>query len=290
MNDKLPVIRFASQLRKVVQQWRRRGHKIALVPTMGALHDGHLMLVRLAKEHATRVVVSTFVNPTQFAPHEDFGSYPRNEERDWHKLLTVQADAMYAPDVHEIYPTDFATRVDVAGVTQTLEGNSRPHFFSGVATVVTKLFLQCLPDVAVFGEKDYQQLLVVKRLVKDLNFPIAIIPCPVVREPDGLAMSSRNVYLNAEDRLVAPQLYAVLKDVRADLMRGRGIDESVRQGIGRLENAGFRVDYLQVRDAEMLTPIEDDFNHPIRILAAAYLGETRLIDNIGLTVTAKTSS
>jgi pantoate--beta-alanine ligase len=213
MSTRPQVIRQVRELRQTVQQWRRRGERIALVPTMGGLHEGHLSLVRLAKQHVKRVVVSVFVNPTQFAPHEDYDSYPRNEERDWRKLLPVSPDVMYAPDVHEIYPHDFATRVEVAGVTQTLEGVARPQFFSGVTTVVAKLLLQCLPDVAVFGEKDYQQLLVVKRMVQDLNFPVAIVPGPIVRERDGLAMSSRNVYLDADDRSLAPQLYAVLCDL-----------------------------------------------------------------------------
>ena len=257
MSTRLPVIRFATELRKTVQQWRRRGQHVALVPTMGGLHDGHLSLIRLAKKHANRVVVSVFVNPTQFAPHEDFYSYPRNEERDWHKLLSVQPDVMYAPEVDEIYPHDFATRVEVAGLTQTLEGISRPHFFAGVTTVVAKLFLQCLPDVAVFGEKDYQQLLVVKRMVKDLAFPITILPGPTVREGDSLAMSSRNVYLDARERSVAPQLYAILRDVAVDLASGRPVRESLTQGKVRLESAGFRIDYLELRDSDTLLPIEN---------------------------------
>ncbi len=282
MNTKLPVLRHTVELRHAVQQWRRQGQKIALVPTMGGLHDGHLSLVRLAKQHANRVIVSVFVNPTQFAPHEDFDAYPRNEERDWHKLGTVEADAMYAPDVHEIYPRDFATRVDVAGVAQPLEGISRPHFFSGVATVVTKLFLQALPDVAVFGEKDYQQLLVVKKLVRDLNFPVTIVPGPIMREPDGLAMSSRNVYLDAQDRVTAPHLYGVLQDMAGDLAAGREMDETVKKGLARLEKHGFRVDYLEVRDAENLTPAVYPLWKPVRLLAAAYLGKVRLIDNMAV--------
>jgi pantoate--beta-alanine ligase len=282
MSTRLPVIRHTNQLRQLVQQWRRRGHKIALVPTMGGLHEGHLALVRLAKREASRVVVSVFVNPAQFAPHEDYDSYPRNEERDWHKLLSVQADAMYAPDVHDIYPSDFATRVEVAGVAQTLEGLSRPHFFSGVTTVVTKLFMQCLPDIAVFGEKDYQQLLVIKRLVKDLDFPITIVPAPIVREADGLAMSSRNVYLDPAGRSIAPQLYAVLSDMAQDLSSGRSIEETVRPGSTRLENAGFRIDYLQVRDSETLIPVETAVETPARLLAAVYLGRVRLIDNVAV--------
>src|SRR3974390_3069126 len=256
MSTRLPVIRFTNQLRQTVQQWRRRGHKVALVPTMGGLHEGHLSLVRLAKQQAGKVVVSVFVNPTQFAPQEDYDNYPRNEERDWHKLLTVHADAMYAPDVHEIYPQDFATRVEVAGLTQTLEGISRPHFFSGVTTVVAKLFMQCLPDIAIFGEKDYQQFLVIRRLVRDLNFPIAIVGAPVVREADGLAMSSRNVYLDASERAVAPLLYAVLADMSTDLVAGRSIEDTVRQGWSRLDSAGFQIDYLEVRDSETLMPLE----------------------------------
>jgi pantoate--beta-alanine ligase len=282
MSSKLPVLRYTSQLRKLVQQWRRRGHRVALVPTMGGLHDGHLSLVKLAKQHASRVVVSIFVNPTQFAPHEDYNNYPRNEERDWHKLITVQPDAMYAPDVHEIYPADFSTRVEVAGLTQTLEGSSRPHFFAGVTTVVSKLFLQCLPDVAVFGEKDYQQLLVVKQLVRDLNFPMTVIGAPTVREADGLAMSSRNVYLDPEERAAAPLLYAVLSGMAHDLSLGRPVEDTVRQGWVRLENGGFRMDYLEVRDAETLMPIENSVESRARLLAAVHLGQVRLIDNVAI--------
>ncbi len=282
MSTKLPVFRRAHELRHLVQQWRRQGQKIALVPTMGGLHEGHLSLVRLAKQHANRVIVSVFVNPAQFAPHEDYDAYPRNEERDWHKLGTAQADAMYAPDVHEVYPPDFATRVEVAGVAQTLEGVSRPHFFSGVTTVVTKLLLQVLPDMAIFGEKDYQQLLVVKQLVRDLNFPVAIVPGPIMRETDGLAMSSRNVYLNAEERAAAPQLYAILMDMAKDLAAGRALEETSQKGSGRLESAGFRIDYVEVRDAETLTPVGPVLEKPARLLAAVYLGKVRLIDNVAV--------
>jgi pantoate--beta-alanine ligase len=282
MSTRLPVIRFTNQLRQLVQQWRRRGHKVALVPTMGGLHEGHLSLVRLAKQQSAKTVVSVFVNPAQFAPQEDYDNYPRNEERDWHRLLSVQADAMYAPDVHEIYPQDFSTRVEVAGITQTLEGISRPHFFSGVTTVVAKLFMQCLPDIAIFGEKDYQQLLTVKRLVSDLNFPIVIIGAPIVREPDGLAMSSRNVFLDASDRPIAPQLYAIMADMAADLSAGRAIDETLAQGWARLESAGFGIDYLDIRDSETLLPLEGIVETQGRLLAAVYLGRVRLIDNLAV--------
>ncbi|MGO9173827.1 MAG: pantoate--beta-alanine ligase [Rhodomicrobium sp.] len=287
MTSRLPVIRHTVQLRQMVQQWRRRGHRVALVPTMGGLHDGHLSLIRLAKLQASRVVVSVFVNPTQFALHEDYDHYPRNEERDWHKLLSVQADAMYAPDVHDIYPHDFATRVEVAGVAQTLEGISRPHFFSGVTTVVAKLFLQCLPDIAIFGEKDYQQLLVIKRLVRDLDFPITIVPAPIMREADGLAMSSRNVYLDTDERAIAPQLHAILSDMAGDLASGRAIEETIRLGWARLEKAGFRIDYLEVRDAETLMPVEVLAETPARLLAAVFLGRVRLIDNVAVVPAAE---
>jgi len=282
MSNRLPLVRTAAELRKTVQGFRKRGEKIALVPTMGALHEGHLSLIKLAQKHADRVVVSVFVNPTQFAPHEDYNSYPRTEEQDWHKLAGAGADVMYAPNVHEIYPPDFSTRVEVAGVTQTLEGVSRPHFFSGVTTIVAKLFLQSLPDVAVFGEKDYQQLLVIKRMVRDLNFPIAIIPGPILREPDGLALSSRNVYLDASDRSIAPQLHAIMADMASDLVAEREVDETVQQGVARLESAGFRLDYLEVRDTETLLPLEGVVRQPARLLAAVYLGRVRLIDNIAV--------
>jgi pantoate--beta-alanine ligase len=189
---------------------------------------------------------------------------------------------MYTPGASEMYPPEFATRVDAAGVAQPLEGMSRPQFFSGVATVVSKLFLQVQPDVAVFGEKDYQQLQVVKQLVRDLNFPIAIVPGPVMREADGLAMSSRNVYLGPQERLVAAQLYAVLKDAGKELEEGGAVEETVQKGISRLQSHGFRVDYLEVRDAGTLLPVEGHAGRPARLLAAAYLGKVRLIDNIGV--------
>lgn len=283
MASRLPVANTVRGLRKIVQDWRRRGKSIALVPTMGALHDGHLALVKLARKHANRVVVSIFVNPTQFAPHEDLSAYPRDEEGDWEKLNRARADLLYAPAPAEVYPADFATRVEVAGVSQPLEGVSRPHHFGGVATVVTKLFMQCLPDVAIFGEKDYQQLLVIRRLARDLNFPIEIIGAPVVREPSGLAMSSRNAYLTDEHRLkIAPELNRILKDVAAGLVSGRSIPEMVAMGYERLEAAGFRVDYLEVRHAETLLPFDGDIDAPARVLAAAVLGKTRLIDNVAV--------
>jgi pantoate--beta-alanine ligase len=282
IGTKLPIARHASQVREIVEHWRRRGQSIALVPTMGGLHEGHLALVTLARKTARRVVVSTFVNPAQFAPHEDFDSYPRNEERDWRKLSAAKVDLMYSPLLGEIYPDDFSTRVEVAEITQTLEGISRPHFFAGVTTVCAKLFLQCQPDYVIFGEKDYQQLLVIKRMVKDLGFPIEVVAGPTVRERDGLALSSRNVYLDEAERSVAPLLHAVIHDMAQDLAAGRDIDDAILQGRYRLEQNGFRVDYLQVRDAETLVPFEDTVTRPGRVLVAAYLGRTRLIDNVAI--------
>lgn len=280
MRSKPPLVRSVQDLRQTVQRWRRGGRRVALVPTMGALHEGHLSLVKLARKHAKRVLVSIFVNPTQFAPHEDLAAYPRDAEGDWLKLASAGADLVYVPDMSEMYPEDFATRVEVAEITHGLCGVSRPHFFAGVATVVTKLFLQALPDIAVFGEKDYQQLLVIKRLVKDLNMPIEIIGGPIIREADGLAMSSRNAYLGERERRIAPQLHQVMSDMAKDLSHGRNTEQAREAGRMRLEAAGFRVDYLEVRTAQTLIPIEGPVEEPARVFAAVYLAKTRLIDNI----------
>lgn len=275
-----PVVRSIKELRKTVQGWRRRGKTVALVPTMGALHAGHLSLIELARKNAGRVVVSIFVNPTQFGPNEDFDAYPRTEPRDLELLTRAKADLLYAPSVHTMYPDEFATRVDVLGLTARLEGASRPQHFAGVTTVVAKLFMQSLPDMAVFGEKDYQQLLVVKRMVRDLDFPIRIIAGPTLRESDGLAMSSRNAYLTPTERAVAPRLNAVLQDVARELSARRPINEAVYLGRDWLEGAGLRVDYLEVRDAETLSPLDGYITSPARLLAAVFLGRVRLIDNV----------
>lgn len=247
---------------------------------MGALHAGHLSLIELARKNAGRVVVSIFVNPTQFGPNEDFDAYPRTEPRDLELLTRAKADLLYAPSVHTMYPDEFATRVDVLGLTARLEGASRPQHFAGVTTVVAKLFMQALPDMAVFGEKDYQQLLVVKRMVRDLDFPIRIIAGPTLRESDGLAMSSRNAYLTPTERAVAPRLNAVLQDVARELSARRPINEAVYLGRDWLEGAGLRVDYLEVRDAETLSPLDGYITSPARLLAAVFLGRVRLIDNV----------
>jgi len=276
----MPVVRTVEHLRDAVRRWRRKNRKVALVPTMGGLHDGHLALVRLARKNADRVIVSTFVNPTQFGPDEDYENYPRDEYGDNRILAKAGTDLVYAPSVLEMYPDDFATRVEVAELTQCLCGISRPHHFAGVTTIVTKLFLQSLPDVAVFGEKDYQQLLVIRQLVKDLNFPVDIIGGPIVREADGLAMSSRNAYLSEADRAIAPQLYKVLSDMAADLGARRDVESTLAMGANRLRGAGFRIDYLDVRTDDTLIPLEGRVLDSARIFAAVWLGETRLIDNV----------
>jgi pantoate--beta-alanine ligase len=275
-----PVVRTTKDLREAVRRWRNGGRTIALVPTMGSLHEGHLSLVRLAKKRAKRVVVSIFVNPTQFGPNEDFDAYPRDEAGDLTKLASVKADLVYAPPVTEIYPDDFSTRVEVIGLTSGLEGASRPRHFAGVTTVVSKLFLQCLPDIAIFGEKDYQQLLVIRQMARDLDMPIQIVGGEITREPDGLAMSSRNVYLNASERALAPRFHTVLEEVAKDLSEGRPVHEATFLGRDWLEGAGFKVDYLEVRTANALMPVGQDVREPARLLGAVYLGRVRLIDNV----------
>ncbi|MDE0049485.1 MAG: pantoate--beta-alanine ligase [Rhodospirillales bacterium] len=267
-------------LRGAVAAWRADGLTVALVPTMGALHEGHMALVRAARTLGERTVVSLFVNPAQFAPDEDFDLYPRNPADDLAKLAEAGVEAAFMPNVDAIYPPGFATTVHVEGVTAGLESAARPHFFDGVATVVTKLLLQCLPDVALFGEKDYQQLVTVRRLVADLDIPCQIEAVPTVRAEDGLALSSRNVYLSAEERRVAPRLFEVLSWMAAALAQGAPSADAVSNGRAALTAAGFtRIDYLAVCDAETLASVEG-ISAPARVLAAAWLGETRLIDNV----------
>jgi pantoate--beta-alanine ligase len=274
-----PTARTVSDLRSHVAAWRNAGQTVALVPTMGALHQGHLSLVALAKSKADRVVVSIFVNPIQFGPREDFGRYPRDEQGDLEKLGKAGTDLVFAPDVGEMYPHGFSTQVKVGDLTEDLCGAARPNHFDGVATVVAKLLLQCAPDLAIFGEKDYQQLLVIKRLVRDLNIPVEIVAAPIVREQDGLALSSRNAYLSASERNTAPLLYRTIAEVAADLAQGRGCDDAVVAARFKLDAAGFRVDYVAVRDPDTLKPLSGPVKRA-RVLAAAYLGKTRLIDNV----------
>jgi len=282
MTAALPVVRDIAALRAAVNAWRVQGLKIGLVPTMGALHEGHLSLVRAAKARCDRVVASLFVNPRQFAPHEDFERYPRDEAGDAKLLADAGCDLLFAPDRAAMYPDGFSTNVIVTSVATMLEGEFRPHFFGGVATVVTKLLLQCLPDHAFFGEKDYQQLLVIKRLTKDLDIPVAIHGCHTVREHDGLAMSSRNAYLSADERRIAARLNHILHDAIKAVHAGEAIAVAEAEAARHLIAAGFSsVDYVAIRDAETLAPIAD-LSSPARILAAAWIGKTRLIDNMAV--------
>ncbi len=279
----LDTVATAAGLRMAVDVWRRAGERVALVPTMGALHAGHLALVRQARARAGKVVVSIFVNPAQFAPTEDFARYPRDLDADREKLVaTGGVDLVYAPEPREIYPQGFATTIRIDGPAMGLETDFRPHFFAGVATVVTKLFLQCRPDFAMFGEKDYQQLLMVKRLVKDLDLPLEIVGVATVREADGLALSSRNAYLTPERRKVAAHLNKALACVAARAKAGVSIPQAEAEGQAALIAAGFdRVDYVALRDGETLSTLRE-ISGPARVLAAARIGTVRLIDNLAV--------
>ena len=282
MTTPLPVVRDVPSLRNEIGAWRKAGLRVGLVPTMGALHEGHLSLVRTAKEKCDRVVTTLFVNPRQFAPHEDFERYPRDEAGDAAMLAGAGCDLLYAPERSVMYPQGFATNVIVSDVSTPLEGEFRPHFFGGVATVVSKLLLQSLPDTAFFGEKDYQQLQVIKRMTRDLDIPVAIEGCPTVREHDGLAMSSRNAYLSADERRIAARLNHIMHDAIKSARAGAAIVDTEAEAARHVLAAGFAsVDYIAIRDAETLTPITD-LTRPARILAAAWLGKTRLIDNMAV--------
>jgi pantoate--beta-alanine ligase len=277
------VVRTVSALRRAVIHWRGRGERIALVPTMGALHEGHLALVRAGRRRARRLIVSIFVNPAQFAPHEDLASYPRSLKADLEALTDLAVDLAWAPAVALMYPPGFATRLLPQGPATTgLEDKFRPHFFSGVATVVAKLLVQCAPDFAMFGEKDYQQLKVVTRLVKDLDLPVKIVPVATVRERDGLALSSRNSYLSPSERAAAPTLYRVLNDCAGKIAHGELLARVLDEGAAAIERAGFALDYLEARNADTLTPVDSLKQGPIRLLVAARIGKTRLIDNVAV--------
>src|SRR5882757_6658977 len=276
------VVRTVPALRRAVEALRARKATTALVPTMGALHDGHVSLVRLAKRRAGKVIVSIFVNPTQFAPSEDFDSYPRTWKADVAKLAAEGVDLIWNPDVKTMYPEGFATRIVPEGpATAGLEDRFRPHFFGGVATVVGKLFTQVRPDVAIFGEKDFQQLRVVTRMAGDLDLGVKVIGSRTVRERDGLAMSSRNVYLSPEERLMAPTLYRAMKESAKRLRAGEDMEAAMAGGAELITNAGFVLDYFEARHADTLAPVASVKDGPVRILVAAKLGKTRLIDNIG---------
>ena len=277
-----PVIaRTLSALHRARSELSKRNASIALVPTMGALHDGHVSLVRLAKRHAKKVVVSIFVNPTQFAAHEDLGSYPRTWKTDIARLAAEGVDLVWNPDAKTMYPEGFATRVAPEGPALAgLEDRFRPHFFGGVATVVAKLFTQVRPDFAFFGEKDFQQLKVVTRMARDLDLGVKVMGGAIVRERDGLAMSSRNVYLSAEQRRAAPTLFRTLKAMSKRIHAGEDFRSALAAGADAIVKAGFALDYLEARNAETLAPVSSLNDGPVRLLVAAKIGTTRLIDNI----------
>lgn len=273
------VLRDPEDLRAAVRRWRAEGHLTALVPTMGALHRGHLELVRAAFRRAERVAVSIFVNPMQFGRSEDLSRYPRDEIADINILIEAGVNLVFAPSLADVYPPDFATVVSLSGPARAgLEDKFRPQFFDGVATVVSKLLIMAESDYAMFGEKDYQQLKVVTKLTRDLNIPTEIVPVPTVREPDGLAMSSRNSYLNADQREMAPELSKALLEAAKSIRSGTEVDQAAVTAARRLQALGFEVDYVEVRNADTLEPVRSVIE-PMRILAAARLGTTRLIDN-----------
>jgi pantoate--beta-alanine ligase len=276
----LDIARTVADLREHVARWRKGDMRVGLVPTMGALHQGHMALVAAARGECDRVIASIFVNPKQFAPTEDLGSYPRREAADLNMLRSAGVDLVFIPALHEMYPPDFATLVRVSGLTESLCGAHRAGHFDGVTTVVTKLLIQALPDIAYFGEKDYQQLTVVRRLARDLNIPVLIAGVPTVREADGLALSSRNVYLSAEERRIAPNLARVLRSVAAALAGDPTVVQpEIARGSAALQQSGFTVEYLEIREAETLA-VTSEVTARSRIFAAVRLGTTRLIDNM----------
>jgi len=278
----IKTVTTIADLRAEIRTWRKTGETVGLVPTMGALHEGHLALVRQSRGKAMRTAATLFVNPKQFGPNEDLATYPREEDEDLAKLDAEGVDLLFKPEPGEIYPPGHATKVMVEGLGDILEGEFRPGFFTGVATVVTKLLVQALPDAAFFGEKDYQQLLVIKRLTRDLDIPVRIEGVATVREADGLALSSRNAYLNKEERAIAPVMHGTIAQVAENVGRGSGPVEQGAWGFDQLERAGFaKVDYLTVRDAETLEEVADA-SRPARVLAAAWLGKARLIDNVAV--------
>jgi pantoate--beta-alanine ligase len=277
------IVRTVPALRRALDSLRAKKSTVAMVPTMGALHDGHVSLVRLAKRRATKVVVSIFVNPAQFAPSEDFSSYPRTWKADVARLAAENVDLIWNPDVKTMYPNGFATKILTEGpATVGLEDRFRPHFFGGVTTVVGKLFTQVRPDIAIFGEKDFQQLRVIARMAGDLDLGVKVMGSRTVRERDGLAMSSRNVYLSPEQRQIATELYRAMQESARRLRAGDDVEAAMAGGAEMITAAGFALDYFEARHAETLAPIASAKDGPIRILVAAKIGKTRLIDNIGV--------
>ena len=284
MSKDIEIVRTVADLRQRLTAWRQDGLIVGLVPTMGALHDGHFSLVEQAVQSNDRTITSLFVNPKQFGSTEDLDVYPRDEATDVAALAARGVDLLFAPNVEEMYPDSAVTAITVPGIGDVLEGAFRPGFFTGVATVVAKLLIQSLPDRAYFGEKDYQQLCVIKRLTKDLDLPIDIAGCPIVREPDGLALSSRNAYLNAGERQAAPALHQTLVSTGDALAKGAAVAASVSAATAELLKAGFtKVDYIAVCDPASLEELEK-VSGQARLLAAAWLGKTRLIDNIAIEI------
>jgi pantoate--beta-alanine ligase len=277
------LVRTLAALQRATARLRQRRQTVALVPTMGALHQGHLSLVARAHARARGVIVSIFVNPTQFAPSEDLASYPRDLDGDLAALMGSGTDLVWAPASETMYPKGFTTQIVPGGpATVGLEDKFRPHFFAGVATVVAKLLLQCRPDVAIFGEKDYQQLKMIIAMARDLDLPAKILGAPIVREADGLAMSSRNAYLSPPERALAPTLHRVLADCAGRIADGAALPGTIAEGRAAIERAGFVIDYLEARHADTLQPIASPQDGPIRLLVAARLGGTRLIDNVAV--------
>jgi len=276
------VIRSSAELREKVATWKRSGMLVGVVPTMGALHDGHMSLVREARKQSDRVIVTIFVNPMQFNNADDLAKYPRDEAHDLTLLDAEGVDVLFAPGVDEVYPEGFATVVSVSGISEPLEGAFRPGHFAGVATVVTKLFGMTQAGRAFFGEKDWQQLQVVKRMVEDLNIPVRVIGCPTIREDDGLAMSSRNVRLSAAERALAPRLHAAMREAAEAIRAGAPVAATLAATKAEISAAGFGTwDYLDLRSAEGLRPMSE-LCEPARLLAAVYLGDVRMIDNIAV--------
>ena len=283
MKTIIPVARDIKSLRKRIVRWRGQGLKTALVPTMGALHDGHLSLVDAVHKKADRVVASIYINPTQFAAGEDLSTYPRDEAGDLKKLKSHKTNLAYVPDNTEMYPGGFSTTVSVSGPANAgLEDKHRPHFFDGVATIVAKLLIQARCDIAIFGEKDYQQLLVITHMARDLNIPTQIYGGETIREIDGLAMSSRNMYLSDKEREIAPSLHKVLQDTAEKLRAGKVPKTVLASAKRTLTKTGFKTDYVEARNAETLAHLTPGKDEPVRLLAAAHLGKTRLIDNIAV--------
>lgn len=277
------ILDTVAALREATRAWRAAGDRVALVPTMGALHSGHISLTQIARARAKRVVVSIFVNPTQFAPNEDFSKYPRTFEADRDKLAGAGVDAIYAPTPDIMYPSGFSTTVSLSGPAAAgLEDRFRPTHFAGVATVVAKLHIQAMPDVAIYGEKDFQQLAVIRQMTRDLDLPIEVLGGETIREADGLALSSRNVYLDAAQRQTAPLLNATMRESAARIRKGEAFEGVMAEGRAKIAAAGFALDYLELRDSLTLGTPDVALGKPLRMLVAAKIGTTRLIDNIAV--------